>query len=144
MPSLSATHLRIVEVLSPKIGTEAAEIEFKIFLNRWIISMLSLPTFIFIGFAVHLESWPFGSLAIIGYTGMIVLWIRMFVLRHKYYVAASSSLGFRVSLRHPPRGVPNWRRRLNEDQLTKLDNIYRCWHEGKIAELRASRESGSP
>jgi hypothetical protein len=143
MPSLSATRLRIIELLSPKIGAEAAELEYIIFVNRWLIAMLSLPTFIFIGLAVHLNSWPFGGLAIAGYAGMLVLWIRMFVLRHHYYLAVSSALGFRVSLRHPPRGVPNWRRRLKDDQLANLDSIFERWYEAKIAEQHVQGGSAS-
>jgi hypothetical protein len=139
MPSLSATHLRIIQVLSPKIGNDAAELEYTIYLNRWFISMLSLPTFVFIGLAVRLGSWLLGGLAIVAYCGMTVLMIRMFVLRHKYYVAASNWFGFRVSFRHPPHGVPNWRRRLREDQLAKLDVIYRSWHEAKIADERVAQ-----
>ena len=128
---LPATHLHITELLSPKIGNEAAELEFAIYVNRWIISLLSLPTFVFIGLAVRLGNWFFGGLAIAGYCGLGFLLTRMLVLRHKYYVAASTWFGFRVNLRHPPRGVPNWRRPLREDQLAKLDAIYWSWREAR-------------
>jgi hypothetical protein len=138
MPSLSATHERILNILTPRIGSRAAEFEFRIFINRWIMSGLSLPTFICIGLAVRWESWSFGGLAIFGYCGMMVLWVRMFVLRHAYYLAITSFLGFPVNLRHPPRGVPNWRRALNEDQLAKLDAIYFHWREKMIAENRTA------
>lgn len=134
--SLAATRSRIYGVMSSKVGAEAADLEYKIFVIRLWISAISLITFLFIGLAIRLANWSFGSLAIAGYTAMLFLLVRMFILRHQYYRAVSSSLGFRVSFRHPPRGVPNWRRRLDESQLEKLDRIYTLWYEAKSSETR--------
>jgi len=100
--SLVATRSRITDVMSSKVSEDAAELEYKIFVNRLWISALSLITFIFIGLAIHLASWSFGGSAIAAYVAMFLLLVRMFALRRQYYRAASSSLGFRVSFRHPP------------------------------------------
>jgi hypothetical protein len=121
--------------MSPKIGAEAAELEYTIWVDRLWISLASLPTFVMIVLAIKLRDWVFGGIAIAGYAVMILLFFRMFVLRHRFYMAVSSALGFHVSLRHPPRGVPNWRRRLNERQLDKLEGIYDRWLESKRSEI---------
>jgi len=121
-------HSRIIKQLSPKVGAEAAEIAYSIVVNRLWISLMSLVSLAFIGLAIKLGDWLFGGLAIATYGVMICLIIRMFILRRRYFSAASSMLGFRVDWRHPPRGVPNWRRQLDESELAKLDDIYERWY----------------
>jgi hypothetical protein len=134
MFSVTATHSRIRNLMSSKVGAEAAELEFRIWVIRLWISVLSLVTFLCIVLAIRLASWSFGGFAIAGYIGMLLLFARTFVLRHRFYLAASSALGFRVSLRHPPRGVPNWRRPLNKGQLERLDVMYESWYEARRLE----------
>jgi hypothetical protein len=121
---LRCIHSKILRLFTEKVGAVAAEMEYQVFVNRLWISAAGLTTFICSGFAVELKSWIFGGVAIGSYVLMIALGVRMFVLRHRYFEAASVALDFRVSFRHPVRGLPNWRRALSAEQMTRLDKQY--------------------
>jgi hypothetical protein len=71
---------------------------------------------------------------------MVALTVRMYILRHRYFRAVSATLGYRVTWRHPVRGVPNWRRPLRDDQLERLNNKYLAWCEERNIHVIISTE----
>jgi hypothetical protein len=106
------------------VGVEAAELEYQVYVDRLWISGASLVTLVFTGLAIKTKSWTFGGVAIGLYASMLALTVRMYVLRHRYFVAVSTALG-----RHPVRGLYNWRRSLSADQRERLDQKYFEWCE---------------
>jgi len=127
LSALGNTHSRILASLGDKVGVEAAELEYQVFVDRLWISGASLVTFVFIGTAIKTQSWIFGGVAIALYVSMLALTVRMYIFRHRYFLAVSAALRYRVTWRHPVRGLPNWRRPLRDDQLERLNKKFLEW-----------------
>jgi hypothetical protein len=137
MHFLSNAQRRINETMLSRVGRRASEIEYQVLVNRVWTSAWMLVSFLIGAVAKAVSSWPLGGLAIALYLVAGALTIRHFVLRHRFFQAASLDLGTKVTMRHPVRGYPNWRRQLSDEQLRRLDKQYATWCAARgIAGLR--------
>jgi hypothetical protein len=118
---------RINETMLTRVGTRASQIEFRIHVIRlWNGAWLTFAAALTI-IARILDSWIVLGVAIAAYVFAVSLTVRIFVLRHQFFQAASEDLGTKVNMRHPVRGYPNWRRPLSSDQLNRLNREYDAW-----------------
>ena len=110
-----------------RVGPRATEIEYRIHIIRlWNGAWMSFAG----GLAVIariFNNWAFLAFAIAAYLFGVLLTVRIFILRHQFFQAASEDLGTKVNMRHPVRGYPNWRRQLSDEQLHRLDEQYDAW-----------------
>ena len=145
MHLLSNVQRRINETMLTTVGHRAAQIEYQIFVNRLWISAWMLIALVIGAVADVAGSWPLGGLAIAVYLVAVMLTIRIFVLRHRFFEAASLDLGTKVTMRHPVRGYPNWRRRLSDEQLQRLNVQYETWCAKRgVTGLRSAPSDESP
>lgn len=127
MQKLTQNRIRIHELYAGKVGERAAELEFEFSINRLWISAAGYLALALGLLAEIYQSWIFGGLSILAAIVMLGIQARGFILRHKFYKAISAELNTPVSFRHPVRGLPNWRRRLSDEQLKELDSRFAAW-----------------
>ena len=118
---------RIHQALSAKIGEEAANLEFRVYVTDvWHAgTLLVLVTTAILSIA--LRNWVIGCLAIASCAWTIGVTIRRFQLRHRFFLAVSDFLDCPVSWRHPVHGLPNWRKNLSDEKLAQLEEKYDHW-----------------
>jgi hypothetical protein len=91
MSALASVHSRITSLLSSRIGEEAAELEFKMVVNRTWFASAGAITVIYTVVASSTRSWTFGGLAIGSFASITVFLIRGYFLRFRFFAAASTS-----------------------------------------------------
>jgi hypothetical protein len=124
---LTQNRSRIFELYAGKVGERAAELEYEFSVNRLWISNAGYLALALGLLAEIFQSWVFGGLSILAAVIMLGIQARGFILRHRFFRAVSVELNTRVNFRHPVRGLPNWRKRLSDEQLQELDSRFAAW-----------------
>jgi hypothetical protein len=123
--------IRIDRALSAKVGPEAAQIEYRVFLLDIRQSRMTLAFATCAVVAVALRSLILGIVAVIAGLVMIAFTIRRFQLRSQFFAEASKYLQYPVSWRHPVHGLPSWRKNLSDEQLQRFQQTYDKWCEDR-------------
>jgi hypothetical protein len=131
MRTIKAIHSRIIDLYAAKIGLPAAELEFKVFLNRLWMSGAGGVALLAGILAEAAKSWVLGGISIASGLVMTAIFVRHLVLRHRFFGAITSTLKIRVDGRHPVRGLPNWRRQLSPERMKQLDEQYENWRQDR-------------
>lgn len=131
MGVVDRTHTRIIALMAPRVGVPAAELEYQYFLNRLYLPICGVLFVMFGLMAEYSGVWAFLIVSILSAGLMIAIFIRGFVIRHRFFNEVSRALGYRVTFRHPVRGLPNWRRSLSPEVMERLNAQYSAWCEAR-------------